>query len=98
MAKDSKRGNILCMHIHANRYNPDMGAHCEEIREETEMANLVVFPKWLVYYPGFQRIIFSYRYRNGPREPGYYHIGKREEFYMTPIIFGETADQFLLRN
>ena len=66
-----------------------MGAHCEEIREETEMANLVVFPKWLAYYPGFQRIIFSYRCRNGPREPGYYHIGKREEFYMTPIIFLE---------
>ena len=38
VAKASQRGNILCKHIPANRYSPDMGAHCEE----TVMANLVL--------------------------------------------------------
>ena len=42
VAKASQRGNILCKHIPANRYSPDMGAHCEETCEETVMANLVL--------------------------------------------------------
>ena len=42
VAKASQRANILCTHIPANRYSPDMGAHCEETCEETVMANLVL--------------------------------------------------------
>ena len=42
VAKASQRGNILCKHIPANRYSPDMGGHCEETCEETVMANLVL--------------------------------------------------------
>ena len=42
VAKASKRANILCTHTPANRYSPDMGAHCEETCEETVMANLVL--------------------------------------------------------